>query len=115
MNTYSDLTEHPLDEQHGMAYEVYGSLTAQGFKPTLEIGGGGILEVIVPLVVPSGKRHRIRFASYVEDSLFCEQQFDDGEWEHVWYLPSKLFTPDIRPWIHVENFVNELKKELGTE
>jgi len=116
MNTYSDLTEHPLEEQHALAYEVFGTLSARGFRPSMGIGGGGILEVTAPLVVPNRDNgHQIRFSSYVEDTIFVEQELEDGYFETVWYLPSKLITPDRRPWVHVEDFVNELNRELGEE
>ena len=115
MNTYSDLTNHGLEYQHGLAYEVAGTLLGYGLKPRIEIGGGGILEVSAPLhVAGRDNAHVIRFSSYVEDQIWVMQELD-GDWEEVWHLPQVILEPTRRPWVWVTDFLNELAKALGVE
>ena len=115
MEQYSDLTQHGLEHQHGLAYEVSGTLLGYGLRPSMQIGGGGILEVTAPLFVAGrDNAHQIRFSSYVEDQIWVMQELE-GEWEEVWHLPQRILEEGQRPWVMVADFLNELEKALGVE
>jgi hypothetical protein len=104
-----------LQEQQQLALKVANALVLSGFRASVEMGGGGILEVYSPIQKsPEGAERVIVFSGYCADTLRVATWLDD-EWVDAWYLPNLEIDPakDVRE--QVEEFLLSLPREVLTQ